>query len=133
MRGRRTFDRWVSGEELVDDGVPVEPGEGVELAGDGGELASGGLEFAGEDLDLGAGGAERVDAPLCAPTEPLSQRDRVGGPGLSLPVAREKGECVVLGSAATELIRANDDRTSSDDHPRSRTSLNEQHTSLIGH
>jgi DNA-binding transcriptional ArsR family regulator len=43
--GAPDVEHWISIEEVVDDGVAVVARQSVELAGDGGELASGGLEL----------------------------------------------------------------------------------------
>ncbi len=39
-------------QHAVDHRVAIEPRQGIQLAGDGGELASGRLELSGEDLDV---------------------------------------------------------------------------------
>ena len=60
-------------QHTVDHRVAVEPRQGIQLAGDGGELPSGRLELSGEDLDLRPRRVEGVDPVLGASAEPLSQ------------------------------------------------------------
>ena len=45
-------------EQVFLDGVPVEPGDGAQPAGDGGPGPAAGLQIAGETLDVGAAGLE---------------------------------------------------------------------------
>jgi hypothetical protein len=47
MRGRGMV------EQLLFDGVPVEPGDGAQPPGDGGPGAAAGFQIAGEALDVG--------------------------------------------------------------------------------
>ena len=53
MGGRRVI------EQFFLDGVPVEPGDGAQPAGDGGPGAAAGFQVAGEALDVGAAGLEQ--------------------------------------------------------------------------
>jgi hypothetical protein len=45
-------------EQVFLDGVPVEPGDGAQPAGDGRPGAAAGLQVAAEALDVGAAGLE---------------------------------------------------------------------------
>jgi len=45
---------WGMVEEFLFDGVPVEPGDGAQAAGDGGPGAAAGFQIAGEGLDVRA-------------------------------------------------------------------------------
>jgi len=111
----------VAVEPAVDHGVPIEPGQGVELAGDGGELASRGLELSGEDLDLRSGGLEGVDSVVVAPSEPLAKRQSVGRSRLRDPIPGEERQRVGLRSTTSmHLLRTDKDGVRSDDHRQIR-------------
>jgi hypothetical protein len=60
-------------QELFLDGVPVEPGDGAQPAGDGGAGAAAGFQVAGEALDVGAAGAEQGQVAGLAPGGVLAQ------------------------------------------------------------
>jgi hypothetical protein len=64
-------------EELLLDGVPVEPGDGTQPPGDGGPGAAAGFQVTGEALDVGAAGLEQADVMLLAPAGELAQVQRV--------------------------------------------------------
>jgi len=49
-------------EQFFLDGVPIEPGDGAQAAGDGGPGAAAGFQVAGEALDAGAAGLEIIAA-----------------------------------------------------------------------
>ena len=51
-------------EEFFLDGVPVEPGDGAQPAGDGGPGPAAGFQVAGEALDVGAAGLEQAQVVL---------------------------------------------------------------------
>src|SRR6266480_2087183 len=54
-------------EELLFDGVPVEPGDGAQAAGDGGPGPAADLQIAHEALDVRAARLEQADVVLLAP------------------------------------------------------------------
>jgi len=64
-------------EELLLDGVPVEPGDGAQPPGDGGPGAAAGLQIAGEAFDVGAASLEQADVRLLASAGELAQVQRV--------------------------------------------------------
>ena len=72
MRGRGML------EQLLFDGVPVEPGDGAQPPGDGGPGAAAGFQVAGEALDVGPAGLEQGQVVLLAPAGVLAQVQRVG-------------------------------------------------------
>jgi hypothetical protein len=71
MRGRGMV------EQLLFDGVPVEPGDGAQPPGDGGPAAAAGFQIAGEALDVGTARLEWADLMLLAPAGVLAQVQRV--------------------------------------------------------
>jgi hypothetical protein len=64
-------------EQLLFDGVPVEPGDGAQPPGDGGPGAAAGFQIAGEALDVGTARLEQADLMLLAPAGVLAQVQRV--------------------------------------------------------
>jgi len=70
-------------EKLFLNGVPVEPGDGAQPAGDGGPCSAAGFQIAGEALDVRAAGLEQAQVPLLAPARVLAQIQgiRVAGQG----------------------------------------------------
>ncbi len=78
-------------QELFLDGVPVEPGDGAQPAGDGGAGAAAGLQVAGEALDVGAAGAEQGQVAGLAPGGVLAQVQLVGLAGQAAVPGQEPG------------------------------------------
>jgi hypothetical protein len=64
-------------EEFLFDGVPVEPGDGAQPAGDGGAGPAAGFHVAGEAFDVGAAGLEQWQVVLLAPAGVLTQVQRI--------------------------------------------------------
>ena len=64
-------------EELLLDGVPVEPADGAQPPGDRGPGAAGGFQVAGEPFDVGAADGEQVQGAGAAPGGELAQVQRV--------------------------------------------------------
>ncbi len=64
-------------EELLFDGVLVEPGDGAQPPGDGGAGAGAGFQVAGEAFDVGAAGGEQVQGAGAAPGGELAQVQRL--------------------------------------------------------
>ena len=64
-------------EEFLLDGVPVEPGDRGQAAGDGGAGPAAGFELAGEGLDVGAADREQRQGPGSAPAGELAQVEGV--------------------------------------------------------
>jgi hypothetical protein len=64
-------------EEFLLEGVPVEPGDGAQAAGDGGPGPAARFQVAGEAFDVGAAGLEQADVVLPAPARLLAQVQRV--------------------------------------------------------
>jgi hypothetical protein len=54
-------------EELLFDGVTVEPGDGAQPPGDGGAGASSGFQVTGEAFDIGSADGEQVQGVGAAP------------------------------------------------------------------
>ncbi len=71
VRGRRMV------EEFLLDGVPVEPRDRGQAAGDGGPGPAAALEFPGEGLDVGAADREQRHGPGSAPAGELAQVEGV--------------------------------------------------------
>src|SRR5215467_6364951 len=67
-------------EQAFLDGVPVEPGDRAQPAGDSGPGPAAGLQVAGETLDVGSAGLEQVQVVQLAPGSELPQVRRVGLP-----------------------------------------------------
>ena len=79
-------------EEFFLDGVPVEPGDGAQPAGDGGPGAAPGLQVAGEALDVRAAGLEEAQVVLVAPVGVLAQVQLVGFAGQAAVAGQEAGQ-----------------------------------------
>ena len=60
-------------EQVLLDGVRVQPGDGGQPAGDGRAGSCGGFEVAGEQLDVSAADSEQAQLPLAAPGGELAQ------------------------------------------------------------
>ncbi len=65
-------------EQVFLDGVPVEPGDGAQAAGDGGPGPAAGFQVAGEALDVGPPGSEQAQVAQLAPGGELAQVQGVG-------------------------------------------------------
>jgi hypothetical protein len=78
-------------KELLLDGVPVEPGDGAQAAGDSGPGAAAGFQVAGEQLDVGAPGAEQAQLVLLAPAGELPQIQLVCLAGQAAVPGQESG------------------------------------------
>jgi hypothetical protein len=64
-------------EQVFFDGVPVEPGDGAQPAGDGDPCPAAGFHIPGEALNIGAAGLEQAQVVLLAPAGVLAQVQRV--------------------------------------------------------
>jgi hypothetical protein len=84
-------------QELFFDGVPVEPGDGGQSAGDGGMGSSPGLQLAGEPFDVRAADREQGHGAGAAPGRELAQVQRVGLTGQAAVPGQEPGEGKPLG------------------------------------
>jgi predicted nucleotidyltransferase len=73
------------------DGVPAEPGDGAQPAGDGGAGAAAGFQVAGEALDAGAAGAEQGQVAGLAPAGVLAQAQLIGLAGQAAVPGQEPG------------------------------------------
>ena len=79
-------------EQAFLDGVPVEPGDRAQPAGDSGPGPAAGLQVAGETLDVGPPGLEQAQVVLLAPSSELPQVQRVGLPRQAGIAGQEPGE-----------------------------------------
>src|SRR5262249_58152370 len=66
-------------EEIFFDRVAVEPGDGAQLAGDGGPGAAAALQVTGEALDVGAADLEKAEVVLVALRRPRDYADLAAG------------------------------------------------------
>jgi hypothetical protein len=71
-------DGWGVVEQVLLDGVLVQPGDRGQLPGDGGPRRARCFEFAGEQLDAGPADSEQPELPVVAPGSELAQVRRVG-------------------------------------------------------
>jgi len=76
-------------QQVLLHGVPVEPGDGAQPAGDGGPGAAAGLQVAGEALDVRAAGLEQAEVVLVAPVGVLVQVQLVGFAGQAAVAGQE--------------------------------------------
>jgi hypothetical protein len=60
-------------EKLFLDGVPVEPGDGAQPAGDGRPGPAAGFQVAGEALDIGSASGKELQMMALAPADILAQ------------------------------------------------------------
>ena len=79
-------------EQVFLDGVPVEPGDRAQPAGDSGPGPAAGLQVAGETLDVGPAGLEQAQVVQLAPGSELPQVQRVGLPRQAGIAGQEPGE-----------------------------------------
>jgi hypothetical protein len=87
MRGGRVV------QKLFLDGVPVEPGDRGQAAGDGSPCSSAGFELAREGLDIRAADREQQQGPASAPAGELPQVECVslaGQPAVPGLLPRER-------------------------------------------
>jgi hypothetical protein len=73
-------------------GVPVEPRDRAQPAGDGGAGPAAGFHITGEALDVGAAGLEQAQVALLAPARILAQVQRVGLTGQAGITGQEPGQ-----------------------------------------
>ncbi|HEY3958556.1 MAG TPA: hypothetical protein VGM53_34775 [Streptosporangiaceae bacterium] len=78
-------------KEFFFDGIPVEPGDGAQAAGDGGPGAASDFQVAGEAFDVGAAGGEQRQLALLAPGGELPQIKFAGVAGQAAVASQEPG------------------------------------------
>jgi hypothetical protein len=86
-------------QELLFDGVPVEPGDGAQPPGDSRPGAATGFQVPGEAFDVGAADSEQREGPGAAPGGELPQVQGVRLPGQAAVPGQEAGEREPLGIA----------------------------------
>jgi hypothetical protein len=91
VRGRRMT------EELLFDGVLVEPGDRAQPPGDRGAGTAFGFQLAGVGLDVGAADREQGQGPGAAPAGELAQVQCVGLTGQTAVAGQVPGEREPLG------------------------------------
>ena len=79
-------------QQLFLDGVPVEPGDRAQPAGDRGPRPASGLKVPGEALDVGPTGIEEPDEVLLALAGELAQIQGVGLAGQAGVAGQEPGQ-----------------------------------------
>jgi hypothetical protein len=79
--------------EFFLDGVPVEPGDGAQAAGDGGPGPAAGFHIPGEALEVGPPDLEQPQVTLLAPGRVLAQVQRVSLTGQAGIASQEPGQC----------------------------------------
>jgi hypothetical protein len=83
-------------KKLFLDGVPVEPRDGAQPAGDGGPGPAAGLHVAGEALDIRTAGLEQAQVPLLAPAGVLAQVQGIRITGQAGVTGQEPGQRQLL-------------------------------------
>jgi hypothetical protein len=78
-------------DQVLLDGVPVQPGDGRQPPGDGGPGPAGCLEFSGEQFDVGPADREQAQVPVVAPGGELTQVQGVGVAGQAAVAGQEPG------------------------------------------
>ena len=79
-------------QEFLLDGVPVEPGDGAQPAGNGGAGAASCFQVAGEAFDVGAADREQRQGAGAAPGSELPQVERISLAGQAAVSGQEPGE-----------------------------------------
>jgi hypothetical protein len=94
-------------EEFFFDGVPVEPGDRAQPAGDGGPGPAAGFHVAGEALDVGPPDLEQPQVLRLTPVGELAQVQRVSRTSQAGIASQEPGQrqplCVLNTGSATAI------------------------------
>ena len=77
-------------EQLLFDGVPVEPGHRAQ-AGDGRPGPPAGFQVTAEELDISPAGLEQMELMLLAPADELAQVQLIRLPGQAAVSGQEPG------------------------------------------
>ena len=99
-------------EKFFFDGVPVEPSDGAQPAGEGRTGAPAGFQVAGEGLDADPADREQGKRPGSAPAGELAQVEGVSLSGQAAVAGQEPGEREPLGISEHRLDR--DERSRGD-------------------